>query len=429
MRIPEFLRGRWGWLGYGLVLGVVLMLVVDNLVAPALGGDSGSLEPGRLVILSGKDQSPTGERKKLIDQWNGLHPDNQAEIVELPDVADAQHSEMVARAQAGGGDVDIYNLDLTWTAEFAEAEYLRPLTGVDTEGFLDKPLASCRYEGELWGLPFNSDAGLLYYRDDLIPQPPSTVDKMTVEAAKVVDAKADPNLLAAYTGQLLDYEGLTVNADEAIWAAGGDVVDGDDVVVDSEEARKGLAWLADGLHREDPAIILAKSTSYDELGSTQAFREGKVLFMRNWPVAYRSLEKTVPAAEGKPTISFKVKELPGPSALGGQNLAISAKSAKPRAARKLIEFLTSPRSQQLLFERGGFAATRAIVYQDPQIDTKYKYAALLRKAIEGARLRPITPHYVRFSAVFREGVQYALDHDGKVPDDFKDTLTKALRGQ
>ncbi|WNV85604.1 extracellular solute-binding protein [Umezawaea sp. Da 62-37] len=426
MRIPAFLRSRWGWLGYGLVLGVVLMLVVDNLVAPAAGG--GDVEAGELVILSGKDQSPTGERKKLIDQWNGLHPENPAEIVELPDVADAQHSEMVARAQAGGGDVDIYNLDLTWTAEFAEAKYILPLTGVDTEGFLEKPLASCRYEGELWALPFNSDAGLLFYRDDLIPDPPSTVDKMTVQAAGVVDAKTDPDLVAAYTGQLDDYEGLTVNAEEAIWAAGGDVLEGDEVVVDSEEARKGLAWLATGLHREAPAIILAESTSFDETRSTQAFREGKVLFMRNWPVAHRSLEKTAPAAEGKPAISFKVKELPGPSALGGQNLAISAKSAEPRAARKLIDFLTSPRSQQLLFERGGFAATRAIVYQDPQIDAKYKYAAPLRKAIESARLRPITPHYARFSAVFREGVKYALDHDGKLPKDFKDKLAKALQG-
>lgn len=53
----------------------------------------------------------------------------------------------------------------------------------------------------------------------------------------------------------------------------------------------------------------------------------------------------------------------------------------------------------------------------------------LRKAIEGARLRPITPHYARFSAVFREGVKHALDHGGKVPADFKDKLTKALKGQ
>jgi multiple sugar transport system substrate-binding protein len=427
MRVPAFLRGRWGWVGYGIVLGVVLVLAVEHLVAVVWDG----LEPGgKLVILSGRDQSPTGERKKLIEQWNGLHPDHPAEIVELSDVADAQHSEMVARAQAGGADVDIYNLDLTWTAEFAEAGYVRPLTGVDTEGFLDKPLASCRYEDELWALPFNSDAGLLFYRNDLLPKPSSTVDEMTIEAAAVVAAKTSPNLVAAYAGQLGDYEGLTVNAEEAIWAAGGEVVDDDnDVVVDSEKARKGLAWLANGLDREDPSIILDQSRSFDETQSTQAFREGKVLLMRNWPVAHRSLVKTEPAAQGTLALPFEVKELPGPSALGGQNLAISAKSARPRAARKLIDFLTSPRSQQLLFERGGFAATRAIVYQDPQIDAKYKYAVPLRKAIEGARLRPITPHYARFSAVFREGVKYALDHGGKVPPDFKDKLTKALKGQ
>jgi hypothetical protein len=48
---------------------------------------------------------------------------------------------MLARAQAGGGGVDVYNLDVTWTAEFAAAGYLQSLdeSRVRTGDFLPAP--------------------------------------------------------------------------------------------------------------------------------------------------------------------------------------------------------------------------------------------------------------------------------------------------
>lgn len=81
---------------------------------------------------------------------------------------------MLTRAQSGHGD--IYNLDVTWTAEFADAGYIQSLDepGVPEDGFLAGPLATCRYDGELWTLPFNTDVGLLYYRSDLLDLPPQT---------------------------------------------------------------------------------------------------------------------------------------------------------------------------------------------------------------------------------------------------------------
>ena len=101
-------------------------------------------------------------------------PEKRARIVELSGNADQQRNEMVRLAQDPDGVVDVYNLDVTWTAEFAENDYIVPLTGVSTDDFLSGPLDTCRYErrfdgipfsGEkLWALPFNADAGLLYYR-------------------------------------------------------------------------------------------------------------------------------------------------------------------------------------------------------------------------------------------------------------------------
>jgi multiple sugar transport system substrate-binding protein len=335
---------------------------------------------------------------------------------------------MVARAQGKQHAVDIYNLDVTWTAEFASAGYIRPLDEdrLDTSGFLKAPLNTGRYDGKLWALPFNTDAGLLYYRTNLVSQPPRTWPQLVATVQDALSAPGSP--AAGYAGQLGDYEGLTVNALEAIWAAGGDVVDAHGrVVIDSPEAQTGLTRLATGLAPSTPQVILRDATQFDETATTQAFGAGKVLFMRNWPVAYRSLNPST-GADAAPAVPFQVTQLPGPSVLGGQNLAIAKDSRHPRAAQKLIEFLTSERSQQILFEHGGFAATREIVYRDATVVNLYRYAPTLLEAIQSARTRPITPHYSQFSQTFRQIVRQALANGGQLPDDAKSRLEGALEG-
>lgn len=423
---------RWSRLAFplGVLTGAVVMALVAFLVVPVLNSPD-PMEPGELVILSSHDQTEGRIREELINQWNVLYPEHKARIEELPDSTDDQHSEMVARAQTDSSPVDIYNLDVTWIAPFAHAGYLTPLeeSATDTDGFLDKPLQTCRYDGKLWGLPFNTDAGLLYYRTPTIRSAPSTWEALVKQTEQVFSGQQDSQLRAGYTTQLRDYEGLVVNALEAIWAAGGDVVDANgEVVIDSEQAQEGLHRLAAGLAAANPPVILPDALDHDETLSWKALAEGKVLFMRNWPVAYRNLQRQVEEDQELHQWSFGVAELPGPSVLGGQNLAISSKSTKPRAAKKLIEFLTGPRSQQILFEHGGLAASRKIVYQDPQVREQHPYTDTLLNAINDARLRPITPHYMRFAETFRAIVRQALFQDGQVSSDAKDRLTAALRG-
>ncbi|SDF31360.1 multiple sugar transport system substrate-binding protein [Lentzea fradiae] len=425
---PGVVWANRSWLAMGVAIGVVLTILFTSGVQP-LFREPTEWEKGKLVVLSGLDLSENGQRQALINQWNAEHPEQPAEIVELPLEADGQRSEMVARAREKADNVDVFNLDVTWTAEFAQSGYLRPLSGVDTSGFLRRPLESCRYQGVLWALPFNTDAGLLFYRKDLVPEEPLGLDDIATTSLRALRSDRDARLTAGFGGQFDDYEGLTVNALELIWAEKGDVVDETGkVVIDSERTRRALRWLADGLKGGEP-VVLPESRDQNELLTTQAFRDGKIVFMRNWPVAHRALEGNRGESAGRPGIEFEVMRLTGPSVLGGQNLAISSKSKKPRAAQALIEFLTGPRSQQLLFERGGLAATRGIVYQDSIVTRKHLYAGTLLKAIEDARLRPVTPYYSRFSDEFRNVIRYALDHDGALPADAVEALTGALQGR
>jgi multiple sugar transport system substrate-binding protein len=416
---------RWerplAWWAAGIVVGVAAVLLTTAVTA--LVDDPGRLEDnGEIVILSGRDDSVGGQRQELVNQWNELHPDSQARIVELSALADAQRSEMLARAQSGRGDIDVYNLDVTWTAEFADAGYIQSLdeSRISEDGFLTGPLATCRYDGRLWALPFNTDVGLLYYRSDLLDLPPQTWKDLEDDVAE--QRARSGNDVDGYAGQFADYEGLTVNALEAIGGAGGSVVDdGGDVVI--EDHRVAVTEGLDRLRKIAPTGVPA----LDEDSSAQLFGSGKALFMRNWPVKFQSLKEDL---EGAPAVTFDVAPLPSDSGvLGGQNLAVAADTARPRAARALIDFLTSERSQQILFERGGLPATRKVVYSDPVVRERYEYVPTLERALEHARPRPAQPHYARFSQVFRTAVDGYLRQGVPLPEDIQDQLVGALKGR
>jgi len=424
-------RGRPGRVGFlaGVLAGGVLTALVGALPLSSAAPGPEGVDGDPLVILSGVDDG--GQRQELIDQWNASGDGPRAEIISVGGGTDAERTAMVSAAKGEGPAADIYNLDVTLMAEFVGFGYVRPLDAarIDTEGFLAKPLETCRRpgDGRLWALPFNTDAALLYYRSDLLgdAEPPTSWAGVVNAVERVFAADPDSDLEAGYAGQFDDYEGLTVNAIEAISAAGGQVVADGEVVVGSPEAREGINRLARGLSNGNPQLILPGSVAFKEGDTTEAFRDGRVMFMRNWPKAYRELAD---GESGGPAVPFQVTRVPGRSVLGGQNLAVAASSDQPRAAQKLIEFLTSAYSQQILFERGGFAATREIVYHDTRIRERYGYADTLRDAITQADQRPDTPYYALFSSVFRQGIRDALDNGGQLPDDFADELSDALRG-
>jgi multiple sugar transport system substrate-binding protein len=436
-RVWRQIRARPGRNGLiaGGAAGLVAGLLLATGLAPVLNRDEGP-EPGELVILSSIDESRGGQRQKLLDQWNAIHgKTNPARIKTVSRSPELAHAEMLR----AGPDVDIYNLDVTWTAEFVAADRIRPLDDERLErlellaGFLEAPLATGEYQGTRYALPFNTDAGLLYYRTypragEPWPEPPRTWDDIRSASDQALGPAGDAKLEAGYAAQLDDSEILTITALEAIWSEGGDVVDrGGNVVIQSAAAERGLRKLKDGLAATTRPLILPDSREFDEKTSTKAFGDGRVMFMRNWPVAYRDLQ---PAADGNKDFRYAVTTVPGgPSVLGGQNLAIARSSDQPRAAQDLIEFLTGDRSQQILFEHGGFAATRKIVYRDENIAAKYPYAQTLLTAIHGARERPSTPHYTDFSMAFRAVVRDVWANDGEITEAHARRLADALQGK
>ncbi|HEX2316133.1 MAG TPA: extracellular solute-binding protein [Thermomonospora sp.] len=411
-----------------------------------------------LRVAGGRDVSADHRRRAVIGSWRnpGAGPE-QAELVELPGVADQQHSQLLAWARSSGCPAaDVYVLDTQWIPEFARGGYIRPISGgdVDTGGVLRNALDAGRYEGRLWAVPFNTDAALLYYRTDLVPAPPRTWQEVWRRSAELLAGRRD-GLVSGYAPQFADYEGMTVNALELIWSAGGDIVDRHGrVTVDSAPVRRLLATLT-RLMGDERAVIERRALEHFEADSLEAFQEGRVAFMRLWPYAYAALANNERMWNADGTPRFAVTMLPGGeggpgrSVLGGQSLAIDARSPHREAALSLIRHLLDEDNQRDLFNCGGYAPVLRAVYQNPgrcrsgTADRPVVHrlpdaqVPMLLRAVETARPRPRWPYYTEVSRVLSKNLRACLNGDdvcateagiAAFTDDLEERLTRAMRG-
>ncbi len=364
-----------------------------------------------LRVASGTDVSLSRERHALIDRWNAGHPDTPATLVEISGVADLQRSQMAAAEQSHSCTYDVLTLDAPLTAEFAKAGAISPYPlphGLDTD-FLPALRQSVSWKGTVYALPYNIDVGLLYtWKKAGSATPP---DMSGLLARK-----------GGFSQQFGAYEGATVNALELIWGFQGDVVRGDQVVVDQPANRARIEAALRAIRSAQGGQAAAQSAT--EASSIQAFAAGQDMSMRNWPYAFRVLAADPRLRDASGGLRFGVSPLPGPTVLGGQNLAISAYSQKKDQAAQLIAFLTGQESERLLFGCGGFAPSRRSSYVNPRpcatsadkSEPRISPAELARlgeqimRALNNARLRPVTPAYQSFSEVFRGCVRDAVFH-------------------
>ncbi|GGO73628.1 ABC transporter substrate-binding protein [Nonomuraea cavernae] len=391
------------------------------------GDDTGTGGTGPITFATGRDT--TAYLQPLLDRWNQAHPAEKVTLLELPEAADEQRAQMVANLQARSSRYDVLGLDVVQTAEFAENGWIIPLERglFPLDRFLPPVVDTAVYKGKLWAVPYTSNAGLLYYRTDLIKKPPRTWAELRT-AAQEVTKKHD---IDGYAGQFLAYEGLTVNFSEAVQSAGGQVVspDGTRVTLDPAKAATALAFLQQGLRE---GWIPKESLSYKEEESRLAFQEGRLAFVRNWPHAYGP-------AKAKLGDKFAVTRLPGldgpgSSSLGGINLAVSASSKHQHTAQEFIRYFTGLENQRRVLTEGSFPPVWSELYDDPELIKRFPYLPVLKESILAAKPRPASANYNQLSLVIASSVTKALsppysESAGDMAVSLKSELEEIIRTQ
>ncbi len=387
------------------------------------GGDSSAMTSrGPITFVTGKDNSNVWA--PTIQKWNKAHPDEKVTLKEQTDQADQQHDDIVQHMQAKDPSYDIVTVDVVWTAEFAAKGWLEPLEGdfkLDTSKLLAPTVTAATYNGKLYAAPFASDGGLLYYRTDLVKSPPKTLDEMWKDCSI-----AKKNNMDCYAGQYAKYEGLTVNAAEAINTYGGSFIDDQgNVVVDSPEAKQGLSMLADHYANGD---IPKQAITWQEEQGRIAFEDGNLLFLRNWPYVY-NLAKSEKSS--KVQDKFDVAPLPGvdgpgASSLGGHSEGISVYSKHKATAFDFLKFIEEDAQQKFFMKQGSLAPVVESIYKDPELVKQAPYLPTLLTSIQNAVPRPVTPFYPAVTKAIQDN-SYSAMKGAKTVDQSITDMSDALK--
>jgi multiple sugar transport system substrate-binding protein len=374
---------------------------------------------GDVAWCIGKDTS--GAYGTAIDLFKKENPNVNVKLVELPESADEQRTQLVQRLDAESDECDVLGMDTIWTAEFAAQGWLQDTSDViepRTDDWLSTTLETAKYEDKYWAVPYHTNAGFLYYRTNEVKQAPDTWEDVYKEAG------AGNGIV--YQGAA--YEGLTVAFCELLYSGGGAVLseDGQSVEVDSPEGQAALEFMANGIKNGDAPKAV---TTYFEEESRRAFEAGKATFMRNWPYAY-ALGKESDIADQFDIATFPSFEGGEPaSVLGGINLGISAFAKNPEGAAAFIEYATGPEVQKTNFLESASPPATAAPYDDPEVQKKYAFASDLKAAVEQGQVRPVSPVYPQITEAIYTNVHDALQGNAEPQaalDKMKSQIEQAL---
>jgi multiple sugar transport system substrate-binding protein len=404
---------------------------------PACGGFTGDSEgsgSGKVILSHGPDPVLEKLIPQQLEQFNAEHK-GEIEAAFRP-MGEDYFDQLRTQFQAGGGDIDVISGDVIWPAQFGANGWIEDLSDRFTEdmqsGFLEAPLGANLYQGAVYGVPWFTDAGMLYYRTDLLKRsgfssPPQTYEELFSIAKKI---QAEGGIRNGHVYQGSAYEGGVCNGLEYIWAHGGDALDPSDptkVVIDSPEAARGLqterATVEEGISPE--AIV-----TFTEPEADTAFRNGDSVFMRNWPYAFG----LVLAGDAQIKLNqMGVAPLPageggsqGFSALGGWNLFINSATDKKDEAWELIKFLSSPEAVKFRAIEGSYLSPLKETYEDKEVTSEVPVYQVAAQITDKIRPRPVSEFYGDMSLEMQEGFNNCLKGETS-PEETVATLQEAMQ--
>ncbi|MGF9908641.1 ABC transporter substrate-binding protein [Brevibacillus porteri] len=365
----------------------------------------------KLVYARGKDA--TDSTKKLVEAFQKAHPNIEVEIREMPADSGQSHDQYVTMFSAQSSEIDVFDLDVIWPAEFAQAGYLLPLDrlmeqdGIETGKYIKGAMDAGNFGGQQWTMPKFIDAGLLFYRKDLVAEAPKTWDDLIAQAKA---AKGKGGTKFGYLMQAKQYEGLVCNFVEFNASYGGKILDEQGkVAVNNPATIKGLKKMIEVVKSD---FVPTNITTFMEPESHTAFLEGQAPFIRNWPYQFALAQDQ---AQSKIVDQVGIAPLPAgdagsAAALGGWMGGINKFSKHPKEAWEFLKFMTGPEGQEISAVEGGLAPTYLPAYDDADVQ---KASPLFANkdfvdGVSAAVSRPTTPIYPKISEVIQIEVSKAL---------------------
>ena len=391
-----------------LRLGAIFLLILGlGFILPAL-----TQQPVTLTLLLPAPDAPPLQR--LAKDFEAKNPGIRINVVEGPNATNLVEDLYTSAFILGESPYDLVTMDVIWTPKFAAAGWLLDLTDRTSEqelaAFSPNDVEGGRYQGRLYRLPVRSDAGMLYYRTDLLAaagfQPPETFEDLF----KVSQALQEQGQAKwGYVWQGRQYEGLVAMFAEVLKGYGGFWVNPNtlEVGLDRPETLKAIQFLRDTVRE---GISPGGVTTYQEEETRRFFQNGQTAFLRSWPYVWPLANEDTSPIKGKIGIKPMVHApgQRGAACLGGWGFGISKSSKHPEEAWKVIQYLTSTEAQRRLILREGYVPSRRELFTDPEIVARYPHFPQLLEVVQSAVLRPPIAQYAQASDILQRYLSAAL---------------------
>jgi multiple sugar transport system substrate-binding protein len=392
------------------VFAAVAAGAVLALAAAGCGSSSGS-SAGKQVAASAKQTIVFATQglgtegtatTAAVKAFEKLHPNITVQILALSPTSNVALQQLEQRFISGSSTPDVITTDVTWPSTFARSGWIANLNSFHpaTSSFFPAQIATGEYKSGVYAIPWFINAEGVYYRTDLIKTPPTTPAQLVSDAQAAL--KSDKSLKEGLAFEGDKYEGSVT----AFQSFGGQIANSQLSNINTPANVQALTFMYDAIHTDKITPLAA--TTWEESNVQAAWQSGQTPFALNWPYIFQLSEakgsnlagKTgwfpFPNANGKPQAS-----------LGGDDLAVNAKSTHQAAAYALIQYLTSDSAQ----------ITRAISAGDPpsvksaynsQLYSAAPYYQQEQAVYAAATPRPVTPVYPDISTQLQTMISSVL---------------------
>jgi trehalose/maltose transport system substrate-binding protein len=410
-----FLRFVGGAAGIAVLGSVGVAKAYGAGIKIRLAGDSDVGEGGRWM-------------RARAQEWAD-RTSNQLEYVSRPNSSTETLSLYNQYWAAQSPDVDAYLIDVIWPGVAAPhaVDLSRYIKEDEIKQYFPRIIENNTVDGKLVGLPFFTDAGILYYRTDLLDkygfkQPPQTWEQLTDMARKIQggERQAGKPDFQGFVFQGAAYEGLTCNGLEWIYGYnGGTIIDrGNRITINNPNAIKALDVAKSWVGRIAPRGV----TIYQEEQARNLFQGGNTVFMRNWPYAYALGNSPESPIAGKFAATVLPKGEAGgqhAATLGGWQLMVSKYSKNPGPTADLVRYLCSAEVQKKHALDLSNLPTRPGLYKDQEILAKLPWFASMLEVFNNAVARPSTvlkANYNEVSTAFFQHLNKILNGEESSKD-------------
>ena len=337
----------------------------------SLTGDSQKRPTPTLTVMGRVADTPDIPERKALEQFSS-RTGVKIRFAQSLQTVDERINLLSALLTQHSPEPDLLDLDVIWAATLGSSLVdLTPLLRDEIQDFAPELLRNFIVDGRLVAIPTLVNAGVLYYRSDLLKKykfsaPPETWEDLD-RMATVIQAGERRGGQPDFWGYLWQggaFESLTCNALEWQASSGGGEILGQDQTVHVynpkfvSALKRTTSWIGRISPPGEPA--------FGEDDGMNFWLAGKAAFMRNWTGVSAELVDVSGPMQGKTSVAL----LPGGEGgrrgtLGGSGTGISVYSAHREQALEALKILVSETTQKKQAAHG-FLPARTALRRDPE---------------------------------------------------------------